>query len=259
MTTPQALTQLVAWTALAVSTLAATPDLIIADFEGETYGDWTVTGEAFGPGPARGTLPGQMHVDGFQGRGLVNSFYRGDTTTGTLTSPPFTLQRRFITFLIGGGKDAERTCMNLLIDGQIVRTATGPNDRPGGSETLARESWDVSEFAGKTAVLQIVDQATGGWGHINVDHIVQTDRKPPGLLTNARRTFTIAHRYLHFPVKNGAPNASSPPSSTAGSSCATTSNWPLPNLIGGPSWTSAPGAVRRSPSRSTSCPRTRPP
>jgi len=35
------------------------------------------TGEAFGPGPARGTLPGQMQVVGFQGRGLVNSFYRG--------------------------------------------------------------------------------------------------------------------------------------------------------------------------------------
>ena len=28
---------------------------------------------------------------------------------------------------------------------------------------------------------QIVDLATGGWGHLNVDHIVQTDRKPPGL------------------------------------------------------------------------------
>ena len=205
MKTSLAPTQLLAWTTLALSTLAAGPDLLIADFEGESYGDWTVTGEAFGPGPARGTLPGQMPVDGFQGRGLVNSFYRGDATTGTLTSPPFTLQRQFIAFLIGGGKDAERTCLNLLIDGQIVRTATGPNDRPGGSETLARESWDVSEFAGKTAVLQIVDQATGGWGHINVDHIVQTDRKPPGLLTNARRTFTIAHRYLHFPIKNGAP------------------------------------------------------
>jgi sucrose-6-phosphate hydrolase SacC (GH32 family) len=205
MTTPLALTQLLAWTTLALSTLAAGPDLLIADFEGETYGDWAVTGEAFGPGPARGTLPGQMPVDGFQGRGLVNSFYRGDATTGTLTSPPFTLQRQFIAFLIGGGKDAKRTCLNLLIDGQIVRTATGPNDRPGGSETLARESWDVSEFAGKTAVLQIVDQATGGWGHINVDHIVQTDRKPPGLLTNARRTFTLEHRYLHLPIKNGAP------------------------------------------------------
>ena len=42
-------------------------DLLIQDFEGEGWGEWKVTGEAFGPGPARGTLPGQMQVDGFKG------------------------------------------------------------------------------------------------------------------------------------------------------------------------------------------------
>jgi len=184
---------------------ADTPDLVIADFESTTYGAWTTTGEALGPGPARGTLPGQMAVSGFKGKGLVNSFYKGDATTGTLTSPPFKIERKFISFLIGGGRDTERTCMNLLVDGRIVRTATGPNDKPGGTEALATESWDVSEFFGKTAVLQIVDQATGGWGHINVDHIVLTDRKPSSLLTNAKREFKIEKRYLNLPIKNGAP------------------------------------------------------
>ncbi|MDP6059544.1 MAG: hypothetical protein QGH33_11660, partial [Pirellulaceae bacterium] len=28
-------------------------DVLVADFEGETYGDWKVEGEAFGPGPAQ--------------------------------------------------------------------------------------------------------------------------------------------------------------------------------------------------------------
>jgi sucrose-6-phosphate hydrolase SacC (GH32 family) len=135
----------------------------------------------------------------------VNSFNKGDGGTGTLASPPFKIERKFIGFLIGGGKDSERTCMNLLVDGRIVRTATGPNDKPGGSEALAPESWDVSEFAGKNAVIQIVDQATGGWGHINVDHIVQTDRQPAQLLTNAKREFKVGKRYLNIPIKNGAP------------------------------------------------------
>ena len=45
-------------------------DLLIADFEGDDYGGWLRTGEAFGPGPARGTLPGQMTVSGFLGNGL---------------------------------------------------------------------------------------------------------------------------------------------------------------------------------------------
>ena len=191
--------------ALGLSLAGAADDILIADFEGSDYGAWKSTGEAFGPGPARGTLPNQMHVDGFKGKGLANSFYKGDGTTGTLTSPPFKIERRFIGFLIGGGKDSEKTCMHLLVDGIVARTATGPNDKPGGTEALAPESWDVSELAGKTAVIQIVDQATGGWGHINVDHIVQTDRKPPGLLSDAKREFKINKRYLNFPIKNGAP------------------------------------------------------
>ena len=191
------------FTAPARSTAAN--DILIADFEGETYGAWLTTGEAFGPGPARGPLPGQMPVEGFKGQGLVNSFYKGDGTIGTLTSPEFKIERRFIGFLIGGGRDSERTCMNLLVDGKAVRNATGPNDQAGGAESLTAESWDVGEFAGQMAVLQIVDQATGGWGHINVDHIVQTDRKPAAVLTNAKREFPIEKRYLNLPIKNGAP------------------------------------------------------
>src|SRR5579862_5966498 len=91
-------------------------DLTIANFEGDTYGDWKTTGEAFGPGPARGTLPNQMPVDGFNGKGLVNSFYNGDASIGTLTSPPFKIERRYIKFLIGGGKDPQKLRLDLLID-----------------------------------------------------------------------------------------------------------------------------------------------
>ena len=64
-------------------------EIVIADFESDSYAPWVKTGEAFGPGPAQGTLPGQMTVEGFTGRGLVNSFRNGDGSTGTLTSPAF--------------------------------------------------------------------------------------------------------------------------------------------------------------------------
>src|SRR4051794_38922701 len=144
------------------------PDLVVADFEGDDYAGWAATGTAFGRGPARGTLPGQMHVEGFEGRGLVNSFEGGDDAVGTLTSPTFTIRRRSLNFLIGGGKYPGETCLDLLVEGSVVRTATGPNDRPGGSERLEWASWDVSEFEGKEATLRIVDARKGGWGHINV-------------------------------------------------------------------------------------------
>jgi len=68
---------------------------------------------------------------------------------------------------------------------------------------------DIAEFAGRTATIEIVDQATGGWGHINIDHIIQTDRRMPGVLTNAQREIRISERYLNLPVKNGAPSGAS--------------------------------------------------
>jgi fructan beta-fructosidase len=184
------------------ATARAADDILIADFEGETYGDWKTTGNAFGPGPARGTLPGQMPVTGFKGKGLVNSFNGGDKSTGTLTSPPFKIERKYINFLVGGGKHPGKTCMNLLVDDKIARTATGPNDKPGGSEHLDWHTWDVAEFLGKNAVLQIVDNETGGWGHINIDHIVQSERKL--MAEPAHRDIVAEKHYLHLPVKTGA-------------------------------------------------------
>jgi len=170
-------------------------DVLVADFEGKDYGAWTATGTAFGSGPAQGTLPNQMPVSGFLGKGLVNSYLGGDAATGTLTSPPFTIERKALNFLIGGGRHPGETGINLLIDGKVVRSATGRD-----SEQLDWDGWDVGTLAGKSAVLEIVDRATGGWGHINVDQIVQSDvRKTVG------REIVVSSRYLHLPVKTGQP------------------------------------------------------
>jgi hypothetical protein len=77
-------------------------DIILADFEGTDYGDWKVEGTAFGVGPAHGTVLDQQSVSGFFGKGLANSYHRGNKSTGKLTSPEFTITRKYITFLIGG-------------------------------------------------------------------------------------------------------------------------------------------------------------
>jgi fructan beta-fructosidase len=179
-------------------------DILIADFERDTYGDgWKTTGTAFGKGPARGTLPNQMPVTGYLGKGLVNSYLGGDESTGTLTSPEIKIERKYINFLIGGGKHPGKTCINLLVGGKVVRTATGPNDKPGGSEHLDWHTWDVAEFEGKAAVIEIVDDEKGGWGHINIDHIVQSDTKKQAELMQHTLDYGLPH--LQLPVKNGAP------------------------------------------------------
>ncbi len=189
---------------LASASAATSTDLFIADFEGTNYGSWRATGGAFGNAPARGTLPGQMNVDGFLGKRLVNSFVGGDRGTGTLTSAAFKIERRYITFLIGGGGYSNETCVNLLVDGKPARTAVGPNVVSGGSEHLVPGFWDVGELAGREAVIEIVDRRAGGWGHINVDHLVQSDRKPVGEQRDVTREIAVTQRYLHLPVKTGA-------------------------------------------------------
>jgi len=193
----------------------AADDIVINDFEARDYGDWKVEGTAFGKAPAKGTLGGQMQVTGFEGKGLVNTFLGGDRPTGKLTSPEFTIERDYIKFLIGGGGHPGKTCMNLLIDGRVVLSATGPNTEPGGSEFLNWANWDVKQYKGKKAVLQIVDDASGGWGHINVDQISQSNtqaKKKPFVAPAKRgkkprlpavtRAIKITGKYIILPVSN---------------------------------------------------------
>ncbi|HWD18561.1 MAG TPA: glycoside hydrolase family 32 protein [Verrucomicrobiae bacterium] len=172
---------------------------MLADFEGADYGAWQATGTAFGSGPAPGAFPGQNPVAGYRGHGLVNTFLNGDGSTGTLTSPAFTVTNDYINFLIGAGSHAGVTCMNLLVDGQIVRTATGHDN-----ELLTWDSWDVHALRNRTARIQIVDEDTGGWGHINVDDIMLADApaRPsaqPALWVDQGADFYAATSYSEMP------------------------------------------------------------
>ncbi len=177
---------------------AAGGDLLIADFEANDYGKWTAAGDAFGTGPARGTLPNQMAVSGFEGRGLVNSYLNGDGTQGTLTSPEFKIERKYINLLIGGGSHPGETGIKLMVDGQSVRTATGPDN-----ESLEWCTWEVGEFQGKPARIEIFDKNSGGWGHINIDQIMQSDeRKQEEPEVSALYNETYRPQFHFSPKKN---------------------------------------------------------
>jgi sucrose-6-phosphate hydrolase SacC (GH32 family) len=145
-------------------------DLTIGHFGSTNYGDWTATGTAFRPGPAADSLLPKLGIENARDNQVASSEVEGDAPTGTLTSPEFKIARKYISFRISGGDYERDTCLNLLIQGKIVRSATGWR-----SDRLVPASWDVSRFLGRKAQLQIVDAASGDWGHINVDHLVQTD------------------------------------------------------------------------------------
>ncbi|MEQ9411706.1 MAG: PSD1 and planctomycete cytochrome C domain-containing protein [Fuerstiella sp.] len=149
---------------------------VFADFESGTYDGWTVTGEAFGdmPQTLETIADYQGRING-RGRYFVNSHNirpggdvrRGDSLTGTLTSRPFIIDFDAIEFLVGGGPHQGRTCVNLVIDGRPVLSATGRSNNQ-----MSLNTWDVREFAGREARIQVVDDHQSGWGNIGIDHIV---------------------------------------------------------------------------------------
>lgn len=157
---------------------APPPGRVLADFESAGYAAWTTTGTAFGSGPSAGALTGQPAVVGFRGARLANSFNGGDTAVGTLTSPEFRVRRNHVNLLVGGGNsarqpatpDAPQTTVNLIVDGHVVRSATGP-----GSGGLDWVSWNVSDLRGKTARIQAVDSSAARNGHLLLDHVMQSD------------------------------------------------------------------------------------
>ena len=165
------------------------PEIAFEDFEGD-LAKWTAEGDAFTGNPK----PNFHHapLQGYKGKGLADSFHNGgapnalaaasDGPTGKLVSKPFTIERKAVRFLIGGGRHAGKTCLNVLVDDKVVRSAMGDD-----SETLSPKVLDVAEFAGKTARIEIVDGHSAGWGHVMVDEIVfsddtRVDVKPLGQL-----------------------------------------------------------------------------
>ena len=183
-----ALSAVKAWMEREVEDGIVNPDFETGDLRG-----WRKTGDAFDWQPTLGDNPrargressnhqGKWWIGGYeryQGKpGQRPGDVQGDKPTGTLTSTPFTIRGDRISFLIGGGNHPwvepdgrGSTCVNLVIDGEVVRTATGHN-----SETMRRHVWDVSKLKGRVAVIQLIDNNTGHWGHINFDDVRQMSR-----------------------------------------------------------------------------------
>jgi hypothetical protein len=147
-------------------------DRLLADFEGSGWpSGWTTSGTAFGDGPAPGALQGQSAVSGFSGRGFASSYHGGDRGVGTLTSATFTIDRGYLHAQIAGGNHPGGEEVRLIIDQQTVRTATADN-----SGRFHWFTWDVREFAGRSAKLVLVDELPAGWAHLMLDTPTLSDQ-----------------------------------------------------------------------------------
>ncbi|RBW70859.1 hypothetical protein DS031_04610 [Bacillus taeanensis] len=94
----------------------------------------------------------------------------GDAQTGVLKSNHFNLSGTGeINFLIGGGNDIENLYVALVRASDNKELIKAANENFNDSETYSRVTWDASQYIGEEVYIKIVDRATGGWGHINVD------------------------------------------------------------------------------------------
>ncbi|MBT2423987.1 GH32 C-terminal domain-containing protein [Streptomyces sp. ISL-22] len=93
----------------------------------------------------------------------------GDDATGVLRSATVVLGGDgMVDLLVSGGNDPDRLYAAVVraADGKVLAKATGR-----GVEQYRRVVLDLSAHIGERVYVEVVDRATGGWGHINVDDV----------------------------------------------------------------------------------------
>ncbi|MBL64532.1 MAG: arylsulfatase, partial [Opitutae bacterium] len=88
-----------------------------------------------------------------------------DSQTGIVISPFFIPKGGKMTFRIGGGNGPSTYVALCAEDGKEVETARGINQ-----QVMQKASWDLFKYAGQKTFIKIVDQSTGGWGHVTADN-----------------------------------------------------------------------------------------
>ncbi len=148
---------------------AADPPLAKWDFETGDLQGWKVVKGRLGPQPSDNDNDRHGGNFGKQGRYFIGTFEgAGDKATGEIRSPVFTVRANKLALRIGGGAHVGTTYVALCRaeDDHELIAETGHN-----AERMDLRIWDVSAYKGRQVYLKVVDQHSGGWGHINLDDI----------------------------------------------------------------------------------------
>ncbi|MBI3267663.1 MAG: dehydrogenase [Planctomycetes bacterium] len=147
-------------------------------FETGTLADWTATGDAFRGQPMHGDTVYPRRKDmksRHAGEWWVGTYeVAGDAPRGTLTSVPFEVTQPWASFLLAGGDHPGTRVEVVLADtAEIVYRATGFDD-----EGLRPVIVDLRAHVGQRIFLRLVDQESGGWGHVNFDDFLFHAERP---------------------------------------------------------------------------------
>jgi putative membrane-bound dehydrogenase-like protein len=140
------------------------------NFESGTLEGWKAEGEAFRGQPGRGDIaelrPADKKKSEHTGQFWLGGYEKAkDLPQGTLTSPVFEVTHPYASFLIGGG-GSRQTRVDIVTadDNKVFYGASGKNQ-----ENLRPVIVDLTPIKGRKIFIRILDQASGGWGHVNFD------------------------------------------------------------------------------------------
>jgi len=184
----------------------AKTDIVLVDFEGESYATWEVSGLAFGQAPVR--LADATRESATRGVASSERFGKnGKGLEGSLFSPDFAINRDYLNLRIAGGDHAFRASVSLWIDGQVVRTSTGGNRKE-----LEWVTWDLRVFAGRQAWVGVHDYCIeDDLGYVVVDEVVLSETarvEPSGEVASA---VVAVRRDAVAAIQRNAPRVASDP------------------------------------------------
>ncbi|HUS37022.1 MAG TPA: PVC-type heme-binding CxxCH protein [Verrucomicrobiae bacterium] len=139
------------------------------DFESGTLADWTATGRAFEGQPIKGDTVAARRSDlksQHAGQYWIGTYERdGDAPQGALASVAFEVKQPWASFLMNGGSNpSTRVEIAQADSGKVIFTASGVD-----AEGLRPVIVDLKEQVGRKITIRLVDEGSGGWGHINFD------------------------------------------------------------------------------------------
>ena len=115
---------------------------------------------------------------------------------GTLTSSTFEIGGTgWISFKLGGGGSEQ--CYILVIDAVTGETLAKYHQQAQRDAVLIQYVADLSAFIGRTARIQVVDQAENGWGCVSFDHVVtyypEGTALPEGIVANSLVNYNVTN------------------------------------------------------------------
>lgn len=150
------------------------------NFESGDLTDWTATGDGWKDQPVKGPID-QNRIYGMGKKSLhTGEYWLGgfekhfDQPQGTLTSARFIVSQPWASFLLGGGSHQQTRVELVRNDTQkVFFKISGKN-----SEEMSPVVVNLASHVGKEIFIRIVDEHSGGWGHVNFDDFRLHKTKP---------------------------------------------------------------------------------